>query len=111
MLHWPVDPVSAASVRLLPEPGHTPVVYEMKWDGFRAIIWRTSDGVRIQSHKGTDLTSYFPDLTGPLTAALPMKIVIDDHHSFNNAVADASPTAAQHLAVPWQASGVLRSDP
>ncbi|GIE81985.1 hypothetical protein Aph02nite_79350 [Actinoplanes philippinensis] len=77
MLRWPVDPVSAVSVRSLPDPGPTPVVYEMKWDGFRAIIWRTSDGVRIQSRQGTDLTCYFPDLTNPLATALPPKVVID----------------------------------
>ena len=77
MLRWPVDPVRAVAARSLPEPGRTAVAYEMKWDGFRAVIWRTADGVRIQSRHGTDLTRYFPDLQAPLTAALPPRSVID----------------------------------
>jgi ATP-dependent DNA ligase len=77
MLHWPVAPVTAVSVRSLPEPGLTPVIYQMKWDGFRAIVWRNASGVRVQSRHGTDLTAYFPDLTEPLAAALPPKVVID----------------------------------
>ena len=46
-------------------------------DGFRAIIWRTPDGVRIQSRHGADLTRYFPDLLDPLTATLAPKTVLD----------------------------------
>jgi ATP-dependent DNA ligase len=77
MLRWPVDPVRAVGTRSLPAPGRAAVTYEMKWDGFRAIIWRTTDGVRIQSRHGTDLTRYFPDLLAPLAAALPSRTVID----------------------------------
>jgi ATP-dependent DNA ligase len=77
MLRWPVDPVRAIAARSLPDPGRTPLAYEMKWDGFRAVIWRTVDGVRIQSRHGTDLTRYFPDLHDPLTAALPPTSVLD----------------------------------
>lgn len=33
MLRWPVDPVRALAAQTLPEPGRTPVAYEMKWDG------------------------------------------------------------------------------
>jgi len=77
MLRWPVDPVRAVPARSLPDPGPTPVAYEMKWDGFRAVVWRTSDGVRIQSRQGADLTRYFPDLLAPLAATLPPRTVID----------------------------------
>jgi ATP-dependent DNA ligase len=49
----------------------------MKWDGFRAIVWRTSDSVRIQSRHGVDLTKFFPDLVLPLTACLPARAVLD----------------------------------
>jgi ATP-dependent DNA ligase len=77
MLRWPVDPVRAVSARSLPEPGHTPMAYEMKWDGFRAVVWRTPEGVRIQSRQGTDLTRYFPDLAAPVAAALPPRAVVD----------------------------------
>jgi ATP-dependent DNA ligase len=49
----------------------------MKWDGFRAVVWRTVEGVRIQSRQGADLTRFFPDLVSPLSAALPARTVID----------------------------------
>ena len=61
MLSWPVDPVRAVSARTVPEPGSGPVAYEMKWDGFRGIVWRGTDGVRIQSRQGADLTRFFPN--------------------------------------------------
>src|SRR5262245_56490470 len=77
MLRWPVSPVSATAAQVLPEPGATPLAYEMKWDGFRAIVWRTNDAVRIQSRQGVDLTSHFPDLVDPLTKVLPAKAVVD----------------------------------
>ena len=77
VLSWPVDPVRAVSARSLPESRGLPVAYEMKWDGFRSIIWRTTNGVRIQSRHGTDLTRFFPDLMGPLASALPPKTVLD----------------------------------
>jgi ATP-dependent DNA ligase len=77
MLRWPVEPVRAVPARSLPEPGRTAVAYEMKWDGFRAVVWRTGEGLRIQSRRGADLTRYFPDLVGPLTAALPPRSVVD----------------------------------
>nr|WP_221383402.1 hypothetical protein [Actinoplanes polyasparticus] len=45
-------------------------------DGFRAIVWRTADGMRIQSRQGVDLTRFFPDLVVPLAAALPARTVL-----------------------------------
>ncbi|MEU8216716.1 ATP-dependent DNA ligase [Micromonospora taraxaci] len=76
MLSWPVDPVRAVAARTVPEPRHESV-YEMKWDGFRAVVWRSPEGVRIQSRQGVDLTRFFPDLVSPLTAALPARTVLD----------------------------------
>lgn len=77
MLHWPVTPVSAVPTRSLPESSTSPTAFEMKWDGFRAIIWRTEDGIRVQSRHGVDLTGYVPDLIKPLTAVLPPRTVVD----------------------------------
>jgi ATP-dependent DNA ligase len=71
-----VDPVRAVAARSMPEPRGASV-YEMKWDGFRAVVWRTADGVRIQSRQGVDLTRFFPDLVAPLAAALPVRTVLD----------------------------------
>lgn len=77
MLHWPVTPVSAVPARSLPQSPTSPTAFEMKWDGFRAIIWRTGDGIRVQSRHGVDLTGYVPDLVEPLTAVLPPRTVVD----------------------------------
>jgi ATP-dependent DNA ligase len=76
VLSWPVNPVRAVAARSVPEPaGRT--IFEMKWDGFRAIVWRTAGGVRIQSRQGVDLTRFFPDLMSPLAATLPARTVVD----------------------------------
>jgi ATP-dependent DNA ligase len=61
----------------LPAADGDDVAYEMKWDGFRAVVWRTAESIRIQSRQGTDLTRFFPDLVGPLTAGLPPRTVVD----------------------------------
>jgi ATP-dependent DNA ligase len=60
VLSWPVDPVRAVAARSMPDP-RSGSVYEMKWDGFRAVVWRTADGARIQSRQGVDLTRFFPN--------------------------------------------------
>ena len=31
-------------------------VYEPKWDGYRALVFATEDGARVQSRRGADLT-------------------------------------------------------
>jgi ATP-dependent DNA ligase len=72
-----VDPVTAVSARSVPEFARGSAVYEMKWDGFRAVVWRSREGVRIQSRHGVDLTRFFPDLLAPLAAALPARTVLD----------------------------------
>ncbi|MGC4120731.1 MAG: ATP-dependent DNA ligase [Myxococcales bacterium] len=46
-------------------------LYEPKWDGFRAIVFRQADQARIQSRNGQWLDRYFPELLGPLVDALP----------------------------------------
>jgi ATP-dependent DNA ligase len=52
-------------------------LYEPKWDGFRAIVFRDGDEVEIGSRNEKPLTRYFPDLVEPLKAALPERCVID----------------------------------
>jgi ATP-dependent DNA ligase len=76
VLSWPVDPVRAVAARSVPEPVGS-ALFEMKWDGFRAIVWRTAGGVRIQSRQGVDLTRFFPELVSPLSATLPARTVVD----------------------------------
>lgn len=52
-------------------------LYEPKWDGFRAIVFRDGEDVYIQSRELKPLDRYFPELAAPLRAALPRRAVLD----------------------------------
>lgn len=52
-------------------------LYEPKWDGFRAIVYRDESGVFIQSRDARPLDRYFPDLHGALLRCLPESAVLD----------------------------------
>ena len=52
-------------------------IFEPKWDGFRALIFRDGDEIYIQSRDEKPLNRYFPDLLDPLRAALPARCVLD----------------------------------
>ncbi len=51
-------------------------LYEPKWDGFRALVFRTADDVYIQSRDLKPLDRYFPELHDALRA-LPVGCVLD----------------------------------
>jgi ATP-dependent DNA ligase len=59
----------------LPEGGG--FLYEPKWDGFRAIVFRDRDSVFIQSRDLRPLDRYFPELHDALVAGLPPLCVLD----------------------------------
>jgi ATP-dependent DNA ligase len=52
-------------------------LYEPKWDGFRAIVFRGSGEVFIQSRDLRPLDRYFPELHDALLAGLPDGCVLD----------------------------------
>jgi ATP-dependent DNA ligase len=52
-------------------------LYEPKWDGFRAIVFRGSSDVYIQSRDLRPLDRYFPELHDELLAQLPPGSVVD----------------------------------
>jgi len=52
-------------------------LFEPKWDGFRAIVFRDGDEVLIQSRDLKPLDRYFPELAAPLRASLPERAVVD----------------------------------
>jgi len=52
-------------------------LFEPKWDGFRAIVFRDGDEVLIQSRDLKPLDRYFPELATPLRASLPERCVVD----------------------------------
>jgi ATP-dependent DNA ligase len=52
-------------------------LYEPKWDGFRAIVFRGDDDVYIQSRDARPLDRYFPELHEALLERLPKNAVAD----------------------------------
>jgi len=52
-------------------------VFEPKWDGFRALIFRDRDEIEIQSRDEKPLNRYFPELLDPLREQLPARCVLD----------------------------------
>jgi ATP-dependent DNA ligase len=59
----------------LPEEGG--FLFEPKWDGFRAIVFRGASDVFIQSRDLRPLDRYFPELHEALLAGLPDGCVVD----------------------------------
>ena len=64
----PVSPMLAKLTRELPDGDY---LYEPKWDGFRAIVFRDGDDVEIGSRNERPLTRYFPELVDALRDAPP----------------------------------------
>jgi len=52
-------------------------IFEPKWDGFRALIFRDGKEVMIQSRDEKPLDRYFPELIEPLMKQLPARCVLD----------------------------------
>jgi ATP-dependent DNA ligase len=71
----PVLPMLAKRVGELPE-GDT-WIFEPKWDGFRALVFRDGDEIFIQSRDEKPLNRYFPEVVETLKAQLPFRCVLD----------------------------------
>lgn len=52
-------------------------LYEPKWDGFRALVWRQGDSIQLISRNGQPLERYFPEVLRGLLDALPPEIIVD----------------------------------
>jgi bifunctional non-homologous end joining protein LigD len=50
-------------------------IFELKWDGYRAIAIRDSNGYRLMSRNGIDLASYYPELG--FLGSLPPGTILD----------------------------------
>ena len=70
----PVEPMLAKLAEELPVGDY---LYEPKWDGFRAIVFRSRDDVYIQSRDSRPLDRYFPELHDALLERLPKECVVD----------------------------------
>jgi ATP-dependent DNA ligase len=52
-------------------------IFEPKWDGFRALIFRDGDEIEIQSRDEKPLNRYFPEVVETLRQQLPARCVLD----------------------------------
>lgn len=75
MISPPIEPMLAKLADELPPPGS--YLYEPKWDGFRAIVFRGASDVYIQSRDSRPLDRYFPELHDALLERLPKNCVVD----------------------------------
>jgi len=71
----PVLPMLSKRIAELPAGGDW--IFEPKWDGFRALMFRDADEILIQSRDEKPLNRYFPELLDPLRAQLPARCVLD----------------------------------
>src|SRR4051794_34784988 len=71
----PIEPMLARIAERLPPEGD--FLFEPKWDGFRAIVFRGTEDLYIQSRDLKPLDRYFPDLHQSLLARLPRGCVVD----------------------------------
>jgi ATP-dependent DNA ligase len=72
----PIEPMLATLADAIPSEGG-PYLFEPKWDGFRAIVFRGASDVHIQSRESKPLDRYFPELHDVLLERLPPNCVID----------------------------------
>jgi ATP-dependent DNA ligase len=70
----PIEPMLAKLTETLPGGD---ILYEPKWDGFRAIIFREGDQLFMQSRDLRPFDRYFPELHDALLGALPSSCVVD----------------------------------
>ena len=78
MSDFPIDPpIEPMLAKLADDIPHGAFLYEPKWDGFRAIVFRGSDDLFIQSRDLRPLDRYFPELHHALLERLPAGCVVD----------------------------------
>jgi len=71
----PIEPMLAKAADALPAGDGW--LFEPKWDGFRALVFRDGEETYIQSRDLKPLDRYFPELAAPLRASLPERCVLD----------------------------------
>jgi ATP-dependent DNA ligase len=71
----PIEPMLSKLAEGLPEGDEW--LFEPKWDGFRAIVFRAGDAVYIQSRDCRPLDRYFPELDAVFRKSLPPRVVLD----------------------------------
>jgi ATP-dependent DNA ligase len=76
-LHAVAPPIEPMLAKLADEVPRGDYLYEPKWDGFRALVFRGEQTLFIQSRDSRPLDRYFPELHERLLARLPAGCVLD----------------------------------
>lgn len=77
-MSFPIDPpIEPMLAKIADELPAGPFLYEPKWDGFRAIVYRGGHEVYTQSRDLRPLDRYFPELHTALLERLPADCVVD----------------------------------
>jgi len=71
----PIEPMLAKLAAELPAGDGW--LFEPKWDGFRALVFRDGDRIYTQSRDLRPLDRYFPELAPMFRSALPKRCVVD----------------------------------
>ncbi len=77
-VNFPASPIAPMLAKVAPAlPEGDGLLFEPKWDGLRALVFRTPDGVTIQGRDGKPLDRYFPELQKVLSEQLPKGCILD----------------------------------
>ncbi len=71
----PLKPQLARSAKEL--PAGEGWCYEPKWDGFRTVVFRDGEDVRLQSRNGRPMNRYFPEVVEQVLALPAQRLVLD----------------------------------
>jgi len=71
----PIRPMLAKLTREIPRGDGW--LYEPKWDGFRALVFRDGEKLRVDSRNGQPLLRYFPELSDIAAESFPDRCVLD----------------------------------
>ena len=97
----PFPVMEARSVDRLPRGAEWQ--YEPKWDGFRCLLIRTGDRLRMQSKSGRDLSRYFPEVAVAAMSLADTQFTLDgelvipvgDRFSFDDLLQRIHPAASR----------------
>ncbi|MGX1932789.1 ATP-dependent DNA ligase [Microbacterium resistens] len=91
-------PMLAKAATAVPDPAKVDggLLYEPKWDGFRALVAWDGEELEIGSRGAKPLTRYFPELVDALSSALPGPCLLD-----GEIVVPTGPPGSQRLD--WEA--------
>ncbi len=77
-MNFPASPINPMLAKVAPAlPEGEGFLFEPKWDGLRALVFRTPDGVLLQGRDGQSLNRYFPELVKVLGEQLPKGCILD----------------------------------